>query len=53
MNVFGYSSLISNRNIKLKAIAKDTAVSYVLRRKDILECIEKSMLDSESFNEIR
>lgn len=39
MNVFGYSSLIMNRNVKLKAIAKETAVSYVLRRKDVLECI--------------
>ncbi len=53
MNVFGYSSLIMNRNINLKAISKETAVSYVLRRKDVLECIEKSMLDFESFNELR
>ena len=45
MNVFGYSSLIMNRNVRLKAFVKETAVSYVLRRKDVLECIEKSMLD--------
>lgn len=45
MNVFGYSSVIMNRNLMLKAITKETAVSYVLRRKDVLECIEKSMLD--------
>jgi len=45
MNVFGYSSLIMNRNIRLKGITKETAVSYVLKRKDVLECIEKSMLD--------
>jgi hypothetical protein len=45
MNVYGYSSMIMNRNIRLKAVAKETAVSYVLRRKDILECIDKSLLD--------
>jgi len=36
MNVFGYSSVIMNRNIRLKAITKETAVSYELRRKDVL-----------------
>ena len=45
MNVYGYSSMIMNRHIRLKAVAKETAVSYVLRRKDILECIDKSLLD--------
>lgn len=45
MNVYGYSSMIMNRDIRLKAVAKETAVSYVLRRKDILECIDKSLLD--------
>lgn len=45
MNVFGYSSLILNKNIKLKAITKESAASYVLLRKDILECIDKNMLD--------
>ena len=36
MNVFGYSSLVMNKNIRIKAIAQETAVSYVLRRKDFL-----------------
>lgn len=45
LNVFGYSALILNRNIDLQGITKDTSVIYLLKRKDVLECMDKNMLD--------
>lgn len=50
LNVFGYSSLILNRNICLKGITAETVTAYILKRKDILESISKNVLDFESFN---
>lgn len=38
-NVFGYSSLISNLRINLKAVAKDYSICYCLNREDILAAI--------------
>ena len=45
LNVFGYSALILNKDIDLEANTKDTSVIYLLRRKDVLECMDKNMLD--------
>lgn len=53
LNVYGYSSLILNRHINLKAITEETTTAYILKRKDILESLGKSILDFESFNELR
>lgn len=47
LNVFGYSGLILNKDIDLEANTKDTSVIYLLRRKDVLECMDKNMLDFE------
>lgn len=53
LNVFGFSSLILNRPINLKAVTEETTTAYILKRKDVLESISKSVLDFESFNELR
>ena len=45
LNVFGFSSMILNKNIDLEATSQDISTVYLLRRKDMLECIEKNMLD--------
>lgn len=53
LNVFGYSSAIMNKDIDLVATAQENTVVYLLKRKDILECLDKNMLDFESFTEQR
>lgn len=53
MNVFGYSALILNRDINLSATTKDVSVIYLLKRKDVLEGMDKNMLDFEGIAELR
>lgn len=53
LNVFGYSALILNKDIDLEATTKDTSVIYLLKRKDVLECMDKNMLDFEGIGELR
>lgn len=53
LNVFGYSALILNKDIDLKATTKETSVIYLLRKKDVLECMDKNMLDFEGIAELR
>lgn len=53
LNVIGYSSLILNQSIDLFANASEMTSGYVLRMSDVLECIDKSMIDYESFHEMR
>ena len=53
MNVIGYSSLILNMDNLLFAKASEMTSGYVLRVSDVLECIDKSMVDYESFHEMR
>jgi hypothetical protein len=53
LNVYGFSSLILNRDMDLLAYADEITSGYQLRRSDILECIEKSMIDYEIFHELR
>jgi hypothetical protein len=43
--VFGYSALILNRDIDLSATTRDVSVIYLLKRKDVLEGMDKNMLD--------
>lgn len=42
-----------NRDIDLEATTKDTSVIYLLKRKDVLECMDKNMLDFEGIAELR
>ena len=53
LNVIGYSSLILNMDNLLFAKASEMTSGYVLRVSDVLECIDKSMVDYESFHEMR
>ncbi len=53
LNVIGYSSLILNQNIDIFSIASEMTSGYILRMSDVLECIDKSMIDYESFHEMR
>ena len=50
LNVIGYSSLILNQNIDLYSCASEMTSGYILRMSDVLECIDKSMIDYESFH---
>jgi hypothetical protein len=45
--------MILNRKINLKAVTQETAAAYILKRSDVLECLDKYSLDFESFNELR
>lgn len=45
LNVFGFSSLILNRAIGLKAVTQETTTAYILKREDLLESISKSAAD--------
>jgi len=36
LNLFGYSTLILNRNANLKAITEDTTTVYILKRNDVM-----------------
>jgi hypothetical protein len=45
LNVIGYSNLILNQNIDICAVANEMTSGYVLRRSDVLECIDKSLID--------
>ena len=38
-----------NQDIDLVAEANQNTVVYLLKRKDIMECLEKNMLDYEAF----
>lgn len=51
--MFGYSALILNRDINLSATTKDVSVIYLLKRKDVLEGMDKNMLDFEGIAELR
>ncbi len=53
LNVIGYSSLILNRDIDLVAHADEMTSGYVLRRSDLLDAVQKSMIDYEGFHEMR
>lgn len=53
LNVIGYSSLILNMDISLFSKASEMTSGYVLRMSDVLESIDKSMIDYESFHEMR
>lgn len=53
LNVFGYSAVILNKNMNLKAITQETTTAYILNRSDIIESMGKSILDFESFNQLR
>ena len=50
LNVFGYSSLILDKDTQLQAVAKEVSVAYILKLKDMIETIRKYLLDFESFN---
>ena len=45
LNVIGYSNLILNQNIDICSVANEMTSGYVLRRSDVLECIDKSLID--------
>jgi len=53
LNVIGFSSLILNMDIDLFSKASEMTSGYVLKMSDVLECIDKSMVDYESFHEMR
>jgi hypothetical protein len=45
LNVIGYSSLILNRDMDLVSHADEMTSGYVLRRTDLLDAVQKSMID--------
>lgn len=45
LNVYGYSGVILNRNINLKAITEETTTAYILKRSDLIDSMTKSILD--------
>lgn len=53
LNVFGYSAMILNKNIDLRATTQEISAVYLLRRKDMIECMSKNMLDFEGVAEQR
>jgi len=53
LNVIGFSSMILNMDIDLFSKASEMTSGYVLKMSDVLECIDKSMVDYESFHEMR
>lgn len=48
-NIYGYSFVLSNTPIKLTAINKEFVVAYYVEKKDFLETVMDSHLDSEYF----
>ena len=53
LTVFGFSAVIRNKNVDLEATAQETSAVYLLRRRDLLECMGKNMLDFEGVSELR
>lgn len=53
LNVYGYSSLILNRDIAIFAQAETITSGYELKLSDVLEIISKNMVDYETFHEMR
>jgi len=45
LNVVGYSNLILNQNIDINAVASEMTSGYVLKRSDVLDCIDRSLID--------
>jgi hypothetical protein len=52
-NIYGYSFVLSNTPIKLTAINKEFVVAYYVEKKDFLETVMDSHLDSEYFFEMK
>ena len=50
LNVIGYSSMILNMDINLFSQASEMTSGYVLKMSDVMECIDKSIVDYESFH---
>lgn len=52
-NVFGYTSIISQRPIRLKATCKETSICYTLSKSDFYECLMESEDDIQRFHELK
>jgi signal-transduction protein with cAMP-binding, CBS, and nucleotidyltransferase domain len=45
-NIYGYSSIISARQVKLNAISKDFTCVYFIDKHAFMECVHESKLDT-------
>lgn len=45
LNVVGYSNLILNQSIDINAVASEMTSGYVLKKSDVLDCIDRSLID--------
>lgn len=52
-NVYGYTSVISNRPMRLVAISKNFTTVYSIDKEKFLGCVSDNKLDWEYFHEIK
>jgi signal-transduction protein with cAMP-binding, CBS, and nucleotidyltransferase domain len=52
-NIYGYSSVISNRSIRINAVAKDFSCVYIIEKAAFIECVSESKTDLEYYFEIK
>lgn len=52
-NIYGYTTIFSNRPVRLEAMAKDFTSTYSVNRDDILFCVNQNTSDFEYFHEVK
>ena len=52
-NIYGYTSVFSNRPVTLEAIAKSFTSTYSVSQEDLFLCIGKTQADFEYYHEIK
>jgi hypothetical protein len=52
-NIYGYTTVFSNRPVRLEAIAKEFTSTYSVNNCEFLECIRQNVHDFEYYHEIK
>jgi signal-transduction protein with cAMP-binding, CBS, and nucleotidyltransferase domain len=52
-NVYGYTTVISNKPLKFNAISKDFTCVYSIDKNNFMDCVHENKLDSEYYFEIK
>lgn len=52
-NIYGYTTVFSNRAVRLEAVAKEFTSTYSVTKEEFLDCVRQNVNDFEYFHEIK
>lgn len=52
-NIYGYTTVFSNRIVKLEGIAKEFTSTYSVNKEEFIECIRQNVFDFQYYHEIK